>query len=535
MRCDEAPCIHSDVLLQAGPSASDKKLTKSQKRARAAQRVEEAAAIAEAKRKAKKAKVCSPLDRRTCPSLIVSTQYDPDTPRTVLEIQAARLAAAEAVEAQQAKASTSSSKAKAKHQRMAVVEAADDDDDAEEIQVNGFHDPAGDDEEEDSPNEDGFADDDDDDDMNTMPLPLQQASTASQPSIDDIRARLHAKIAEAAGHRPQSRLNGSSTANGDDEGNEDNSVAGSEATNRDALLEERRKKRGEMRDRRRNERKQQRRKEKEQGISSGNKGKAGFDTVSQNVMTTGGESRPGAMSETKKALKKAGKRKAAVLEDGNDGGDNDVVDKSRALVKSDSAKQTSDAKAPSKATNGASDTSTALAFSPLDFTPSTAINGPDAHKTSKKQREALAKSNRTAVTSRDPSIALNALNKREEFLSKLTPQAKERAEEKDKWERMAMRAEGTKVYDDETKLKKMVKRKEKAKAKSSKDWADRKESLSNNQAAAAKKREQNIAERLQQRKDKKLGIKPGKSVGKGNPKKVKKGRPGFEGRGTVRK
>ena len=510
MRCDEAPCIHSDVLLQAGPSASDKKLTKSQKRARAAQRVEEAAAIAEAKRKAKKAKVCSPLDRRTCPSLIVFTQYDPDTPRTVLEIQAARLAAAEAVEAQQAKASTSSSKAKAKHQRMAVVEAADDDDDAEEIQVNGFHDPAGDDEEEDSPNEDGFADDDVDDDM-------------------------HAKIAEAAGHRPQSRLNGSSTANGDDEGNEDDSVAGSEATNRDALLEERRKKRGEMRDRRRNERKQQRRKEKEQGISSGNKGKAGFDTVSQNVMTTGGESRPGAMSETKKALKKAGKRKAAVLEDGNDGGDNDVVDKSRALVKSDSAKQTSDAKAPSKATNGASDTSTALAFSPLDFTPSTAINGPDAHKTSKKQREALAKSNRTAVTSRDPSIALNALNKREEFLSKLTPQAKERAEEKDKWERMAMRAEGTKVYDDETKLKKMVKRKEKAKAKSSKDWADRKESLSNNQAAAAKKREQNIAERLQQRKDKKLGIKPGKSVGKGNPKKVKKGRPGFEGRGTVRK
>jgi hypothetical protein len=52
----------------------------------------------------------------------------------------------------------------------------------------------------------------------------------------------------------------------------------------------------------------------------------------------------------------------------------------------------------------------------------------------------------------------------------LTPEARERAEEKDKWERMAMRAEGTKVYDDETKLKKMLKKKEKSKDKSRKDW-----------------------------------------------------------------
>lgn len=63
--------------------------------------------------------------------------------------------------------------------------------------------------------------------------------------------------------------------------------------------------------------------------------------------------------------------------------------------------------------------------------------------------------------------------------------------------------------------------------------AGRKEYVVNTQAAAAKKREENISARLQQRKDKKMGVKPGKSVGKSNPKK--KGRPGFEGRGGSRK
>lgn len=59
--------------------------------------------------------------------------------------------------------------------------------------------------------------------------------------------------------------------------------------------------------------------------------------------------------------------------------------------------------------------------------------------------------------------------------------------------------------------------------------ADRKENAQNVQAKAMKKREDNISARLQQKKDKKMGVKPGKSVGKGNSKK--KGRPGFEGKG----
>ena len=62
--------------------------------------------------------------------------------------------------------------------------------------------------------------------------------------------------------------------------------------------------------------------------------------------------------------------------------------------------------------------------------------------------------------------------------------------------------------------------------------ADRKESVVNSQAVAAKKRNDNISARLQLRKDKKLGVKPGKSIGKANSKKG--GRPGFEGRGGSR-
>jgi hypothetical protein len=59
--------------------------------------------------------------------------------------------------------------------------------------------------------------------------------------------------------------------------------------------------------------------------------------------------------------------------------------------------------------------------------------------------------------------------------------------------------------------------------------ADRKETIQKTQASQAKKREENINSRLQAKKDKKMGVKASKSVGKSNPKK--KGRPGFEGKG----
>ncbi|KAL7415971.1 surfeit locus protein 6-domain-containing protein [Mrakia frigida] len=129
----------------------------------------------------------------------------------------------------------------------------------------------------------------------------------------------------------------------------------------------------------------------------------------------------------------------------------------------------------------------------------------------------------------NPVHALAALTAQKAKLAGLPEEIRSEKEAAARWETALERAEGGKVRDDAGRLKKAAKRKEKEKAKSSTEWADRKEHLRSSQAVKQKKRSENISSRLEARKNIKKGIKP-----KGDKKSFKKdsgpSRGGFEGK-----
>ncbi|OIW26463.1 SURF6-domain-containing protein [Coniochaeta ligniaria NRRL 30616] len=125
----------------------------------------------------------------------------------------------------------------------------------------------------------------------------------------------------------------------------------------------------------------------------------------------------------------------------------------------------------------------------------------------------------------DPKSALAKVEAQKRRLAELDDDKRKDILEKETWLAARRKAEGEKVRDDEGLLKKAVKRKDKAKQKSEKEWKERKAGVAKGIHDRQKKREAN----LQARRDGK-GQKGKKKSG---PTKKKAARPGFEGSFSV--
>lgn len=124
----------------------------------------------------------------------------------------------------------------------------------------------------------------------------------------------------------------------------------------------------------------------------------------------------------------------------------------------------------------------------------------------------------------DPKTALLKLEAQKKRIAGMDEDKRKEVLEKETWLAARKRAEGEKVHDNESLLKKALKRKEKSKKKSEREWKERAESVQTSIHERQRKREEN----LRKRRDEKASHKGGKKKNKGVATK-KKNRPGFEG------
>jgi hypothetical protein len=126
----------------------------------------------------------------------------------------------------------------------------------------------------------------------------------------------------------------------------------------------------------------------------------------------------------------------------------------------------------------------------------------------------------------DAKTQLKMLEAKKGKIEELKKENKSKAEElieKEEWNKVIALATGEKLKDDTKLLKKTIKRQEKLKTKSGQEWNKRIEKVKYDEKKHIKKREENIKTKIDEKKNKKRGIKVKKPVEK------KKARPGFEG------
>ena len=127
----------------------------------------------------------------------------------------------------------------------------------------------------------------------------------------------------------------------------------------------------------------------------------------------------------------------------------------------------------------------------------------------------------------DPRTALQAAQNKQSRVAGYDAAKRADIGEKDMWLHARQRAQGERVKDDTSLLKKALKRKEKQKNKSEKQWQEREQAVVKGKEAKQRKREANLQKRKEEKGGKGKKGKGGKSAGGAGKKK---GRPGFEGR-----
>ena len=120
----------------------------------------------------------------------------------------------------------------------------------------------------------------------------------------------------------------------------------------------------------------------------------------------------------------------------------------------------------------------------------------------------------------DPATALTAAQNKQSRLAALDASKQADIAEKDSWLNARKRAQGERIRDDTSLLKKTLKRKQKQKKKSERNWGDRAEGVKRAQEHRQRKREVNLAKRKEEK---------GGKEKKRNSKEKPQARPGFEG------